>query len=652
MEYRETLKIVVVGHVDHGKSTVIGRVLYDTKSVPEGKINRIIENCKEKGKPFEYAYLLDAFEEEQKQGITIDTTQIQFSTEKRDYVIIDAPGHKEFLKNMISGAANAEAALLIIDAYEGVQEQSRRHGYILSLLGIKKVYVVVNKMDLIDYSFKKFNQIKNELDEFLGILNVYPLEYIPVSAFYGENITKKPDNMPWFTGDNLLSSIDNIEKEKEIKDKPLRLPIQDVYKFDHRRIIAGRIESGELSVGDEVLISPYNKITRIKSIENWPDNNKLDRITSGKSVGITFEDEFFNKRGEFISKVDNPPKVSNLFKINLFWMGKCALVKGKRYKLKLVTEEVECEVISIDKVVDATSLDILTESQEVKTNDVAELTIKTKQKISFDLFRDNQNTGRVVLVDGYDVCGGGIICGEIKSDVNRLDLEYLNKHFANKSPEEIIEFVYDTFDLDKVTIASSLSNEDQILTSIAIKNNNKARVFFIDTGRHFQNTYDVLDLTALKYNFKYEIYSPDNKSIEKMVSEKGANLFYSSIENRKLCCKFRKLEPLKRALNGVDAWICGLRGHDSKFRWNVDIFEWDEQNQIYKINPLAKMNENEVWNYIKQKEIPYNSLYDKNFKSIGCQPCTRSIEKGEDVRDGRWWWEESEHKECGLHKEK
>ncbi|HEX9059949.1 MAG TPA: GTP-binding protein, partial [Clostridia bacterium] len=378
---REVLKIVVVGHVDHGKSTVIGRLLYDTKSVPEGKIERVKKTCREKGKPFEYAYLLDAFEEEQKQGITIDTTQLQFFTEKRDYVIIDAPGHKEFLKNMISGAANAEAALLIIDAYEGVQEQSKRHGYILSLLGIQKVYVIVNKMDLIDYSEEKFNAIKHEMNEFLNNLHVYPMKYIPISAFYGENMTSKSDKMPWYKDEPVLSAIDLIEKDKGLSDKPLRFPIQDVYKFDkHRRIIAGRIESGSLNVGDEIFISPGNKVTKVKTIEYWQEKDNKDTVSAGMSVGITVEDEFFNKRGEVITHKENAPLVSDIFKANLFWMGKNPLAKGKKYKLKLVTQEVECEVVTVNKVIDATTLETIENADSVKTNDVAEVTIRTKEE--------------------------------------------------------------------------------------------------------------------------------------------------------------------------------------------------------------------------------------------------------------------------------
>jgi bifunctional enzyme CysN/CysC/sulfate adenylyltransferase subunit 1 len=222
---REILKIVVVGHVDHGKSTLIGRLLYDTQSLPEGVIERVKRISKEKGKPFEYAYLLDAFEEEQRQGITIDTTQLQFHTEKRDYIIIDAPGHKEFLKNMISGAANAEAALLLVDANEGVQEQSKRHGYILSLLGIRKVYVVVNKMDLVDYSIERFNQIQGEMNRFLNNLGVYPQQYIPISAFLGENMTVRSEKMPWYDGAPILKAIDLFEKDTELDHKPLRFPI-------------------------------------------------------------------------------------------------------------------------------------------------------------------------------------------------------------------------------------------------------------------------------------------------------------------------------------------------------------------------------------------------------------------------------------------
>jgi sulfate adenylyltransferase subunit 1 len=467
---REVLNIVVVGHVDHGKSTVIGRLLYDTKSLPEGAIDRVKKIAKEKGKPFEYAYLLDAFEEEQKQGITIDTTQLQFRTDKRDYVIIDAPGHKEFLKNMISGAASAEAALLIIDANEGIQEQSKRHGYILSLLGIQKAYVLVNKMDLIQYSEEKFNDIKQEMNEFLNSLHVYPLKYIPVSAFHGENITASSDKMPWYKGEPVLKAIDLFEKDKGLEGKPLRFPIQDVYKFDNRRIIAGRIEAGTLKAGDEILISPSNKVTKVKSIEYWVEKDKVDSISAGMSVGITVEDEFFNQRGEFISHTYDTPITSDTFKVSLFWMGKNDLVKNKEYKLKLATQEVECEIHAINKVIDATTLENLENASQAKTNDVAEVTIKAKRQICFDEFKNNQNTGRFVIVDGYDVCGGGIVTGlakerQLVSKFSKQDDEIIVKCFdeyyyvLSESTIKKIEGIPHSFNLGDVIPSTGVTYE-------------------------------------------------------------------------------------------------------------------------------------------------------------------------------------------------
>lgn len=460
---KELIKIVVVGHVDHGKSTVIGRLLYDTNSLQEGVIEKARKIAKDTGKPFEYAYLLDAFEEEQKQGITIDTTQIQFNTKKREYVIIDAPGHKEFLKNMISGAANAEAALLVIDVKEGVQEQSKRHAYILSLLGIKKVYVVVNKMDLVDYSQDVFNKVKKEMGEFLSDLGVYPLSYIPVSAFNGENILNPSDKMKWFNGDSIISAIDSFEKEKGADKKPLRFPIQDVYKFDDRRIIAGRIEAGSLSVGDEIVIYPEGKKTKVKSIEGWEVSEEKKTVRAGESIGITVEDEFFNKRGEIITKEIDIPIVSNRFKASIFWMGKEDLILDKKYKIKLTTEETEGEIEEIVKVIDASNLESNEKANKISINDVAEVIIKTKNKIVFDRFNESSITGRFVVVDGYDVAGGGII---IKNEAKTEKYNSIFKGAELEARAEIFDEIYynvNSYDIEKSRIHDSLySLGDQI----------------------------------------------------------------------------------------------------------------------------------------------------------------------------------------------
>src|SRR3989440_2986043 len=225
------LKVVFVGHVDHGKSTLIGRILHDTGSLPEGKIEEIKKACAAEAMEFEFAFLLDALLEEQKQNVTIDTTEIPFRTARRRYAIIDAPGHKEFLKNMITGASRADAAILVIGADEGVREQSRRHGYLLSMLGIRNLIVVVNKMDLVGYSEKRFREIEQEYRKFLQELGLEARTFIPASARDGENVGRSSTKMKWYSAANVLEALDLLEPHKPDTDLPLRFCVQDVYRF-------------------------------------------------------------------------------------------------------------------------------------------------------------------------------------------------------------------------------------------------------------------------------------------------------------------------------------------------------------------------------------------------------------------------------------
>lgn len=227
-------------------------------------------------------------------------------------------------------------------------------------------------------------------------------------------------------------------------------------------------------------------------------------------------------------------------------------------------------------------------------------------------------------------------------------VEELNNILKGKSAEEVIGYCVELFK-DKIALSSSLGAEDQVLTEMVVRTDPATRIFTLDTGRLFPETYDLIDRTNKKYNIHIETFFPDYKRVQQMVKEKGINLFYESKENRKLCCHIRKVEPLQRAFDGLDAWICGLRKDQSVTRFFSELVEWDDANGLIKINPLINWREKDVWNYIHERDVPYNTLHDQNYPSIGCQPCTRAIKPGEDVRAGRWWWEEPEHKECGLH---
>ncbi|MBK1810963.1 GTP-binding protein [Clostridium sp. YIM B02505] len=416
---REDMNIVIVGHVDHGKSTIIGRLLADTNSLPEGKLEQVKERCRRNSKPFEYAFLLDALKDEQEQGITIDAARCFFKTDKRDYIIIDAPGHIEFLKNMVTGASRAEVALLVIDANEGIQENSRRHGYLLSMLGIKNVVVLINKMDLVDYSEEVFNNIVKEYTEFLNKIDVEPRYYIPVSGFFGENIVSTSEKTPWYSGQSVLDILDGFEKEKLPDDKPFRMPVQAVYKFtgdgDNRRIVAGTIETGRVKVGDEVIFYPSGKKNKVNSIEIF-NAEVLESAGAGSAIGFTFTEQIYVKRGEMVTLAREPkPKVGNRIKVNLFWLGRQSMVKGKDYLLKVGSAKVPVRIEEITKVIDASNLE-----NEVKDSidrhDVAECILRAQKPIAYDLAHEIAQTSRFVIVDNYEIAGGGIILKDLEDD--------------------------------------------------------------------------------------------------------------------------------------------------------------------------------------------------------------------------------------------
>jgi len=403
---KENMKIVIVGHVDHGKSTLIGRLLYDTNSLPEGKVEEIKLVCESLGKKFEVGYVLDSLEEERDQNITIDTTQTFFKTNKRDYIIIDAPGHVEFIKNMVTGASQAEAAILIVDAEEGIQEQTRRHAYILKFLGLNQIIVVINKMDLIKYEEKRFNKVKEDLLNFLLNINIKPSIIIPISARDGSNIIKKSKNMQWYNDKTVLESLDTFKNKISLKDKELRLPIQDYYTFD-KRIFVGRIESGKIKQGDEILILPTKEITKVKSIEEFLKDPK--EAEAGKSIGITTEDKVFIDRGYVIVKPnEKQPIMTNKIKANIFWMGKTSIKKGERINLRCTTQEVMCEIDSINKIINSSTLEIKEDKEEINDKEAAEVIIKTEKPIVIENFNNIEEMGRFVL-EREDIVAGGII---------------------------------------------------------------------------------------------------------------------------------------------------------------------------------------------------------------------------------------------------
>ncbi len=403
------LPIVIVGHVDHGKSTLVGRLLHDTNSLPDGKVEELKRVSDKRGATFEWSFVMDALQIERDQGITVDTTRIWFRTARRPYVIIDAPGHKEFLRNMVTGAASADAAILVIDVAQGVSEQTRRHAYLLGLLGIRQVLVAVNKMDLVGYDRVRFDTVSTEIKAYLARLGIVPQAIIPIAARHGTMVAERGIGLEWWAGDTLIGALDSFKPHEQPVAQPLRMPVQDLYRDGDRRIIVGRIESGRLKVGDPVRFAPGGRVARVASIETWNAAASIS-AAAGQSVAFAADEEVFVERGHLVTSPDAPPQEAHAVRARLFWLDRAALRIGDKLTMKLATASYPVTVEAIDRVIDVQDFQS-GDAVAVESNGIAEVVFRSPAKIVFDRFVDNPETGRAVLVREYRVVGGCLIDG-------------------------------------------------------------------------------------------------------------------------------------------------------------------------------------------------------------------------------------------------
>lgn len=432
----EAISVVMAGHVDHGKSTVIGRLLAEIDALPKGKLEQVRAMCRRNARPFEYAFLLDALKDEQSQGITIDAARCFFKTAKRRYILIDAPGHIEFLKNMITGASRAEAALLVIDAREGIQENSKRHSYMLSMLGLRQLAVLVNKMDLVDFDRTIYETIEIEFRAFLERIGISAVHFIPVSGMSGANIATRASETPWYEGPTVREQIDAFQPGIFSAELPFRLPVQDVYKFtaqgDDRRIVAGTIETGRATVGDDVVFLPSGKTARIRSIEYF-NGPVRQSVVAGQAPGFTLDPQIYVKPGEWMIRAGElAMRVGTRFRVNLFWMGRNPMIPKQLYKLKLGALRSPVKLVEVLTVLDATELTTVANKQQVDRHDVAEVILETPKPVAFDLVGDIEQTGRLVIVDDYEIAGAGIILADVAARESTLEAHIRERELAWK----------------------------------------------------------------------------------------------------------------------------------------------------------------------------------------------------------------------------
>ncbi|MBA7704383.1 Bifunctional enzyme CysN/CysC [subsurface metagenome] len=405
---KDVLRIVFTGHVDHGKSTMIGRLLLDTNSLPKEKIAEIKKVSEDLGRDAELAYITDYLKEERENLITIDTTQIFFKSRRRNYVIIDAPGHVVFIKNMISGASQAEAAVLLVDVQEGVMEQTRRHAYLIHMLGIKKIIVVINKMDLINFREELFNRVKNDINQFYESLSLTTAYTIPISARDGVNISKKSPRMKWYKGPCFLSALDSLRLDGKREMKPLRLPIQDSYTINNEEIIVGRVESGRIAKNEQVVVLPSLKQTRVRAIKTF---GKIRRSAgTGESIGVQIEGNMSIRRGCIIVHKGDITVPADTFKATIFWMSSGPLHINKKFVIQCSTQEAECSAEKIEKRINSSTLEIIGKDEErLFENEVGEVFFRTNLPILIEKFSFIEELGRFILKDENGTKAAGII---------------------------------------------------------------------------------------------------------------------------------------------------------------------------------------------------------------------------------------------------
>ncbi|WP_421790322.1 adenylyl-sulfate kinase [Hyphobacterium sp.] len=401
--------VVFAGHVDHGKSTLIGRLLADTGSLPDGRLEEVKASCERRGVDFEPAFLMDAMQAERDQGVTIDAARILLKSRQRHFRIIDAPGHESFLRHMVSGAAEASAAVLVIDAAEGVREQTRRHSMLLGLLGVSRIIIVVNKMDRVSETQRAFDQISAELNSLMSDAGLETEAVIPAIARSGEMVAKREGDkgsiLSWWSGPSLLEALEKLPGEPEAIDRPLRMPVQDVLKDADSRIIIGRVESGRLSEGETVLLSPSGQTAKIAKLVSWPDDTAT-AFGPGEAAGFLTESRHFIDRGEMVTALSAPSREASAFDARLFWLADHPLRAGDGITLRLGTAEAQGEITKIHHISDA-GREGKPEDGEVPAGAIADVSVRLRRTLALDDYRDDPKTGRFVLIDKGIICGGG-----------------------------------------------------------------------------------------------------------------------------------------------------------------------------------------------------------------------------------------------------
>ncbi|OBT15516.1 sulfate adenylyltransferase subunit CysN [Vibrio sp. UCD-FRSSP16_10] len=448
-ENKDLLRFITCGSVDDGKSTLIGRLLYDNQLIFEDQLSAIQKDSKKYNttdQEFDLALLVDGLQSEREQGITIDVAYRYFTTDQRKFIIADTPGHEQYTRNMATGASTSDLAIILIDARHGVQTQTRRHSFICSLLGIKHAIIAVNKMDTVDYSQQRYQDIKKEYREFASDLNFDSIQFVPVSALHGDNVVYPSKNMTWYPGSTLMRLLNSAQTQKSKTDAEFRFPVQYVNRpnLDFRGF-CGTVVSGEIRVGDRIQVLPSGKESKVKSIVTF--DGDLTSSYAGQAVTLTLEDEVDISRGDVLVRPDQQPHHSNSLDANIVWMNEDSLQINREYLIKVGTKTVTGQVSKIAHRVDVNTMQKLDASQ-LHLNEIGQCHLTLNEKVIFDSYEDNRVTGAFIIIDRLTnaTVGAGMIQGalenqQLEHSYSEFEVELnqlVRKHFPHWDAKDLL----------------------------------------------------------------------------------------------------------------------------------------------------------------------------------------------------------------------
>ena len=449
-EKKDMLRFLTCGSVDDGKSTLIGRLLHDSKMIYEDQLAAITKDSKKSGTTgdkVDLALLVDGLASEREQGITIDVAYRYFSTDKRKFIIADTPGHEQYTRNMVTGASTCDLAIILVDARAGVKTQTRRHSFLVSLLGIKHVIVAINKMDLMEYSEEVYENIKKDYLVFSEQLDIPDIQFVPISALDGDNVVNKSENTPWFQGSTLMKTLENIEIGSDANVDDFRFPVQYVNRPNlNFRGFAGTVVSGQIKKGDKITALPSGKQSTVRSIVGFEGEQEIAHTPL--TTTITLEDEIDISRGDMIVKSGNLPLLSTQFKTHLVWMDEEPLMPNKQFLFKFATKSTTGVVSHIDNQIDVNTLEEK-DAMHLNLNEIGVVDVKFTQTVACDPYKRNRPTGSFIVIDRMtnSTVGAGMIIDELAKDAqhaspdfSEFELEFnalVRKHFPHWSAVDI-----------------------------------------------------------------------------------------------------------------------------------------------------------------------------------------------------------------------